>query len=179
MTVILRAAPLGLLSVLLLSGCQSTKEKAMCPSASVLANTSEITAFKKDMQGDPAGALYTVEITGVRATCAVDIEEGTTDSDIEVNFRASRAPSGESATYTVPYYLASMLDGMSVLDKHILATAFTFEPGQSVTTFTADVPSTVIRLQNGKKPYQYGFLVGIQMTREQLDYAKSHGRYAP
>jgi hypothetical protein len=173
------AAALALLSLLLLSGCETKLQKTVCPGANVLANTSEVTVFKKGMDGDPSGQLYTVDITGVTASCDVDLDQGTTDSSVEISFRANRAPSGDGGTYTVPYYMASMLDGDTVLDKQILAAAFTFEPGQSVTTFTANVPSTVIHLQNGKKPYQYSLLVGIQMTREQFDYAKSHGRYAP
>jgi len=173
------AAALALLSLLLLSGCETKLEKAVCPNSNVLANTSSVTVFKKGMEGDPSGVLYKVEVTGVTASCDFDLDQGTTDSNVEISFRATRAPNGDSGDYTVPYYVASMLDGTTVLNKQIFATAFSFGPGQSVTTFTADVPSTVIRLQNGKKPYEYSLLVGIQMTREQLDYAKMHGWYAP
>ncbi len=178
MIAIFRAATLAFASVLLLSGCSTKLEKAVCPNSNVLGNTSEVTVFKKGMEGDPAGELFTVDITGVKATCSVDIDAGTTDSEVEISFRATRAPSGEAGSYTVPYYVASLLDGTNVLQKQILATAFSFQPGDVTTTFTVEVPSTVIRLENGKKPYQYSLLVGLQMTREQLDYSKSRGRYA-
>jgi hypothetical protein len=40
--------------------------------------------------------------------------------------------------------------------------------------------STVpVRLDNGKKPYDYGILAGLQMTQAQLDYNKKMGRFAP
>jgi hypothetical protein len=174
MTPILRRASLVALSILLLAGCQSAKEAAMCPAADVLANTSSLTTFKKGMENDPAGELYTVQLTGVKLSCSFDKDEGTTDSDIEVMFRARRAPSGDTANHTVPYYIASVLNGSTILDKHIYATTFSFQAGEATTTFTAEVPSTVIHLANGKKPYEYGILAGIQLTREELDYSKAH-----
>ena len=79
----------------------------------------------------------------------------------------------------MPYYVASMLDGAQVLDKQILATGFGFAPGQAETSFSAEISSKVIHLANGKKPYQYGLLIGLQLTREQLQYSSTHARYAP
>ncbi len=166
---------LAALSILLLAGCQSATQKAMCPAANVLANTASLTVFKKGMEGDPSGELYTVEMTGVRLNCSFDKDEGTTDSDIEVTFSARRAPSGDASDYTVPYYIASVLNGATILDKHIYATAFSFQPGAATATFTAEIPSTVTHLANGKKPWEYGVLAGLQLTREQLDYLKAHG----
>lgn len=151
----------------------------MCPASNVLANTASLTAFKKGMEGDPSGEIYTVELTGVSLHCSFDKDEGTTDSDVVLSFRARRAPSGEAANYTVPYYLATMLNGAAIIDKHIYATVFTFQPGEATTTFTAEVPSTVIHFANGKKPYEYGLLAGLQLTREQLDFAKTHGPLGP
>ncbi|MEI9885199.1 MAG: hypothetical protein WDN08_01665 [Rhizomicrobium sp.] len=179
MTSINKTAALAGLSLLLLSGCQSTKEKAMCPVVSILANTAAMTVFKPDMQGDPAGELYTIQMTAAKASCSVDTDEGTADSDIDITFRATRAPSGDSAHYAVPFYVASVLNGTTILNKTMLATTFTFQPGESTIAFSENVPSTVIKFDNGKKPYEYGLLVGLQLTREQIDYAKNHGRFAP
>jgi hypothetical protein len=179
MNPILRLAPLAGLCAVLLTGCQSAAQKAMCPAANVLANTASLTAFRSGMENDPSGELYKVEVTGVRLSCSFDKDEGTTDSDIEISMRASRAPSGDTSSHTVPYYVASVLNGTTILDKHVYATTFSFRPGEATTQFTAEVPSTVVHLANGKKPYEYGMLVGLQLTREQLDYAKAHGPLAP
>ena len=150
----------------------------MCPAINILANTSRLTVFKDGMQSDPAGELFTIEAIGVKASCSFDIDEGTTDSDIDITFRATRAPSGEAANFTAPYFVASVLDGTTIIGKKILGTAFSFAPGVSTATFTESVPSFPNRLQNGVKPYQYSLLVGLQLTREQLDYLKNHGRFA-
>jgi hypothetical protein len=174
-----RATALAGLSVLLLSGCQSAKEKAMCPVINVLANTSQMTVFKEGMQGDPAGELYTIQMTGAKASCSVDTDEGTADSDIDVTFRATRAPSGDASHFAAPFFITTVLNGATILNKTMLATTFTFEPGQASITFTENVPSLVVKFDNGKKPYEYGLLAGLQLTKEQLDYIKNHGRFAP
>ncbi len=72
MNAILRTASLAALSILLLAGCQSAKEAAMCPAVNVLANTASLTAFKNGMQGDPSGELYTVEMVGAKLHCSFD-----------------------------------------------------------------------------------------------------------
>ena len=179
MNPILRAAALAAVSLPLLSGCQTAAQRAMCPSINILANTSALTQFKPNMQGDPAGEMFELQMTGAKASCNFDVDEGTTDTNIDITFRATRAPSGEAANFTAPYYLASVQDGTTILSKKILATAFTFAPGEASVTFSENVPSTVMHLENGVKPYQYGFLVGLQLTKEQLDYIKNHGRFAP
>lgn len=179
MTSIPKAAALAGLSLLLLTGCQSAKIKALCPVASILADTSRLTMFKAGMQGDPAGEQYQLRVVEVKTSCDVDIDEGTSDSDIDITFRATRAPSGDAGHFTAPFYVASVLNGTTILNKTILGTVFDFAPGEASVTFTENVPSTQIKYDNGKKPYEYGILVGLQLTREQLDYAKTHGRYAP
>jgi hypothetical protein len=179
MTPIFKNAALAVLSILLLTGCQSAKIKAMCPTANILADTSTLTEFKPGMQGDPAGEIFNIQILSVSPSCSVDTDEGTTESSVDITFRAVRAPTGGVANFTAPYYIASVLDGSNILDKKILATAFSFQPGEATITFTETVPSVLIKLENGKKPYEYSLLVGLQLTREQLDYTRKHGRYAP
>jgi hypothetical protein len=179
MNSVMRVSALAALSLLLLTGCQSAKEKAMCPGVAVLANTSTFTKFKPGMDGDPGGELFTIEMRSAEESCSFDLDEGTTDSDIDITFRATRPPSGESENFTAPYYVASVLDGKTILTKSIKAVAFTFAPGESTVTFTQNVPSFPNRMQNGVKPYQYSLVVGLQLTREQLNYLKNSGRLAP
>jgi len=176
MNPLLRAAALAGLSVVLLAGCQTKQERAACPVATVLASASYLTAFKAGMQDDPAGELYTVQMTGVSQSCDFDKDEGTADSDVVITFRATRTPTGDAAHYPVPYFVASVMDGSNILTKKILATTFDFNPGEASTSFSIAAPSYRTKFDNGKKPYQYGLVVGLQLTREQLDYNKKLDR---
>jgi hypothetical protein len=171
------AAVLG--ALVLLAGCQTAAQKAMCPVVNVLANTAQRTIFKKGMEGDPSGELYTVEVTGAADHCDFDKDEGTTNTTVDVTFRATRAPSGDAVNATVPYYVVSVMNGNNVLQKKIVAASFTFQPGEASTTFTATYTSLLTHLETGKKPYEYGVLVGIQLTREELDYANKRQRLIP
>jgi hypothetical protein len=164
---------------LLLAGCQTKAQKEACPVANVLANTSELFAFKKGMEGDPSGELYHVEVTSVHLSCDFDRLEGTTDSDIDVEFKATRAPTGDAANYTVPYFIASVLNGAEIQNKKILATPFSFAPGEATVTFSANLSSFTTKFANGKKPYEYGILAGIQLTREDLDYSNKRRGFTP
>jgi hypothetical protein len=179
MTVLLRTVALAAVSVLLLAGCQSASQKAACPVANVLANTSELFVFKKGMEGDPSSELYHVEVTGVHLSCDFDKLEGTTDSDIDVEFKATRAPTGDAADYTVPYFIVSVLNGADVQNKKVLAMPFSFAPGEATVTFTANLSSFMTKFANGKKPYEYGILAGIQLTREELDYSNKRRGFTP
>jgi hypothetical protein len=164
---------------LALSACSTDRKHGLCPTASVLSNTANATVFRDKMSGDPSGILYEVAVTGVTTDCSFDKDEGTADSSVTVTFRATRTPTGDAAEYSVPYYLAITRDSTTIVSKQILAATLTFQPGEASTTFTANVPSTVVRLDNGKKPYDYAFLTGLQMTQAQLDYNKKMGRFTP
>jgi hypothetical protein len=175
----LRAVTFVFVSALLLSGCQSARDAANCPVVNILASASALVEFRPNMQGDPAGELYAIQVTSAKTSCSFDKDEGTTDSSLDITFRATRAPTGEAANYTVPFFIASVLTGTTIVNKQMHAAVFSFAPGEASTTFTQNVPSTVVKFDNGRKPYEYGLLVGLQLTREQLDYIKKTGRYTP
>jgi hypothetical protein len=176
---LLRVATLAGLSILLLAGCQTAKEAANCPVVNILASTSTLTRFKPNLDGDPAGELFTIQMTGVKTACSFDKDEGTTDASVDITFRATRPPSGDATNFTAPYFISAVQNGTIIISKQILATAFTFQPGEATLTFSANVPSVVTKFANGTKPYEYGLLVGFQLTREQLNYNSKTGRLAP
>lgn len=175
----LRTAAMVLIGGLALSACSTDRKLGLCPSANLLANTANFTVFRDKMDGDPSGILYEVEMTGVKTDCSFDKDEGTADLSVTLTFRATRTPTGTAAEYAVPYYVAITRDSTTIISKQTLSAPFAFQPGEATTTFTADVPSVLVRLDNGKKPYDYGLLTGLQLTQAQLDYNKKMGRFAP
>jgi hypothetical protein len=173
--------PFGATAVvaLLLAGCSSDSSSApTCPSAGVIAPASSLTTFKQGMHDDPSGELYTVGITNVKTACTLDADNGTTDSTLALRFKAKRAASPRAADYRVPYFVAVVLDG-KVLAKRDIWAHFGFAPGAASTVFDDEVASTVINLENGKKPYEYELVVGLQLTHDQLEYNKKMSRFAP
>jgi hypothetical protein len=164
---------------LLVSACSTDRKHGLCPNASILANTSNATVFKDKLEGDPSGELYEVTLMGVTSNCSFDQDEGTADSSLSLTFRATRTPTGEAAEYAVPYYVAVTRDSTTIVSKQLLSASFAFRPGEASTTFSADVSTVPVKLDNGKKPYDYGILAGLQLTQTQLEYNKKMGRFAP
>jgi hypothetical protein len=140
--------------------------------------TSIGTIFKPNTPFDPANMLYTVEIMEVHGTCDVDKTAVNSSTDITVSFRATRAPSGAAASYKVPYFV-SISESDRILAKKVYTTEFRFEPGQTTTTFSDTVQSADVTAGKDKKTFDYLVLVGLQLTKEQLDYNRASGRLTP
>ena len=176
-------------ALLVLSGCGITQSIGLtgpsreskpqnCPSAGAIVPTSSLTTFKEGMNNDPKGVLYRIAITDVTTECSLDADNGITDSSLTINFKATRTDAGSEATYRAPYYVAVARDA-TVLDKQDAWVSFTFPAGQDVVEFTETVPSTKITLDNGRKPYEYELVVGMQLTHNQLDYNNTTSHYGP
>lgn len=164
-------------SVVLLAACSSEKENN-CPGVTSLVETSIGTIFKSSANTDPSNILYTVEITGVKSSCDVDKPAENSTSNLEISFRATRAPSGTRVSYHVPYFVA-ISQSDRILAKKEFSVDFTLEPGQVTTTFTDTINSASVTAGRDKKTFNYLILVGLQLTRAQLQYNRTSGRLTP
>ncbi len=173
----LRRLPLLIPAIALLAGCSSARENN-CPAVSTIVDTSVGTVFKPGTAVDPSNELYTVEITGVKSSCDVDKSASNSDTNLEVSFRATRAPNGAEAQYKVPYFVA-ISQGDRILVKKEYAANFGFEPGQTTVTFTDNVDSATVAAGKDKKTFDYAILVGIQLTKAQLQYNRANNRLVP
>jgi hypothetical protein len=162
---------------LLVAGCATEKEKN-CPASSVIIETSIATLFKEGTTPDPANILYTVEVAGVQSACAVDKLALNSSSSVDISFRATRAPNGGAVDYKVPYFVAvSQFDRL--LAKKLYVAEFSFAPGATTATFSESVNSIDVNAGKDKKTFDYVILVGLQLTKEQLDYNRASGRLNP
>ena len=161
----------------LLSAC-SSKDK-ICPSASPLApDAVSLTAFKAGAPMDLSSALYNVQVVKVNGDCSVDKAGHTVDSSVDISFRATRAPNGEAVDYAVPYFVAVAGSDGKIVAKYSYSVEFSFAPGQASANFSDSVGSIVIKLGDKEQPYSYDLYAGLQLTKEQLDYNRTLGRYA-
>jgi hypothetical protein len=167
----------GLIAVAL-SGCGGNKLKP-CPSTAALADAAALTAFPDGATPDPSHALYTVQITNVTTDCDFDKKFESADSSLEITFQASRPPNGAPLDASVPYFVAVTSDGGKIVTRQIFKVEFHFDPGQATTTFKDNVASIVIDVVKDKRPWDYQLLVGLQLTKAQLDYNRTVGPYTP
>jgi len=169
---LLRLAPIAIL--LLLAGCSS--KILVCPVPAILADTQSVTIFRPGTTPDLANELYTISLVNATNDCTYSARDGVVRASLELTFRATRSPTNEAATYSVPYFVA-VNEGATIYSKRLYNLKFTFAPGAAVATVTQAPDDVQIKVANGKLPWNYQQLAGFQMTAAQIDYNKSRSRY--
>jgi hypothetical protein len=71
----------------------------------------------------------------------------------------------------------AVTEGERILAKQHYSIDFAFAAGQSTTTFSDIVQSTHIKTEKDKYPYDYQILVGLQLTKEQVEFNRMQGHY--
>src|SRR6516225_8454073 len=81
-------------ALLLLAGC-GQQRIILCPGAAILADTATAPIFRPGAPLDLSAVAYTATVTDVKTSCTFDRLAGETFSDLDVGFRATRAPSAD------------------------------------------------------------------------------------
>jgi hypothetical protein len=169
-----RLAPLG--ALLLVLGCST--QIAICPVPAILADTQSVTIFRPGTTPDLANELYTVSLINAEGDCTYSSKTNLVHASLDLTFRATRAPTKDAATYTVPYFVV-VHENAKIFVKHLYQLKFTFAPGASVTTIKQSPDTIELHVSNGKLPWNYQEMSGFQMTAAQIEYNKTRGRYVP
>ena len=169
-----RLMPLA--ALLLVMGC-STKI-AICPVPAILADTQSVTIFRPGTQPDLANELYTVSLINAEGDCTFNTKSSLVHASLELTFRATRAPTKEAATYTVPYFVV-VHENAKIFQKRLYRLRFTFAPGATVVTVKQSPDEIALHVSNGKLPWNYQEMAGFQMTPAQIEYNKTKSRYVP
>jgi hypothetical protein len=171
---LLRLIPLG--ALLLVMGCST--RITVCPVPAILADTQSVTIFRPGTTPDLANELFTVSLINTEGDCTYNTRQQEVTASLELTFRATRIPTSERVTYSVPYFVA-VHEGAKVYAKRLYNLKFSFAPG-AATAVIKQAPADVrVRIANGKLPWNYQELSGFQMTPAQIAYAQNRSRYVP
>jgi hypothetical protein len=107
----------------------------------------------------------------------MDKKETTSDANVQVSFRATRAPSGDEVHYKMPYFVAITEGSERVMAKHAYSIEIDFAPGQTTAEVSDTVGSAHLDVAKDKHPYDYQILVGLQLTKAELDYNRQGSHY--
>jgi uncharacterized lipoprotein len=161
-----------------LAACSSDKT-GDCPTMTGVTDASVRTVFRPGAPEDPANVLYTADIASVAGNCDMDKKSPhPTDANLTIVFRATREASGGEARYAVPYFVA-VTEGARILARRNYEVTLSFEPGQTVATATETVGSVHLDPSKDKQPYDYQVLVGLQLTKAELEYNRRTAHYQP
>lgn len=171
----------------ILSGCSSYdavadflnhERAANCPIAEVLSSASVLPAFDTGVTPDSTTIVYSVRLDAVEMNCVARKNRNRSRSELTFKFHATRATGGPAATYKVPYFFATTINGR-ILDKEVRWQEFHFDEGQSAVDFEASAPDLITQASRRRRPTDYHFIVGFQLTKAQLDYVKQAELYTP
>jgi hypothetical protein len=161
-----------------LAACSADKS-GDCPTMTGVTDASVRTVFRPGAAEGPGNVLYTAEIASVTGGCDMDKKPPhTTDAALTIVFRGTRAASGGEARYEVPYFVA-VTEGARILTRRNYTVTLAFEPGQTLATATETIGSVHLDPSKDKQPYDYQILVGLQLTKAELDYNRRTAHYQP
>lgn len=171
----------------LLGGCAAydsvveyifTDSAEKCPDAAVMADAAILPAFDPAQEKDPTTLVYTAKLATPKLTCDFRKKANRATSSVTASIVASRPAGGAKAVYRVPYFIALTTNGR-VLDKQIYWQDISFAEGASRASADISVDDIVLRPSRGKRTINYHYVLGFQLTKAQLDYARTMGQYEP
>ena len=117
-------------------------------------------------------------LTNATGDCTYSTRNALVHASLELTFRATRNPTSEAVTYSVPYFIA-IHEGAKIYAKRLYNLRFTFAAGASTVTIKQSPGELELQIPNGKLPWNYQQMAGFQMTAAQIDYSKNRNRYLP
>jgi hypothetical protein len=164
-------------ALLLLAGC-GAQRIILCPGAAILADTATAPVVRPGMPLDLSNVAFTASVTDVKTSCTFDRLAGETFSDIDIDFRATRAPNANAARLTMDYFI-TVNAGERILSKRMETVTFDFAPGATVSTVQLSPDRVVLELERGHLPTDYQMLIGFQMTPDLLAFSRKMSPFAP
>ena len=154
-----------------LAGCNAFDDPPPCPDVSVLKQARQLTLYRDGPGRDLTDVAFEVELAKPSADCDHDIDEeegGGVEVTFSLPIRATRGPAAETDRLSVPYFVALVDGSRQIVAKEIFTTDIAFEDG-STRARTVEEIDQWIPLGPGETGAAYETLVGIQLTRPQLE----------
>lgn len=169
---VLRPAPLllGLAGTLLLAACASEPETRPCPQAVVLSDAARQVKFSGQGR-DLTDVLFEASIATGSLVCEYD--GNVLDVDLQVRVVAARGPANSDRLANVTYFVAVARSDQTVLARESFDIAIPF-PGNRTRVSGLEEIGQVITLQGDEHGGAYRIYVGLDLTREELEYNRAN-----
>ncbi|MDO8289977.1 MAG: hypothetical protein Q7T44_12235 [Parvibaculum sp.] len=142
-----------------------------CPTIGVLDGADRITVFNGSGQ-DLTDVIVKAEITKAVTKCEYNTDDYTISVDLAFNGGAEMGPAATSREMNLKGFLAvTRIDGTRV-SKQLYDIPITFEDNSRQIRFLKSIEETVVPYTDARNGSHYEFLIGFQVTKDQLDYNK-------
>ncbi len=165
--------PLPLL-LLFLSGCTELFDsgpKEPCPRVSILRDAAQVTQFREGLGRDLRDVRYQGRFGEITNSC--DIDEGQVVARTSIELVATRGPAASESTGRYAFFVALLDPAERILAKEVFDSPFEFDANQRRFGVVEQIEQR-FNLRSGERAVQYGFLIGFQLTPDQLDYNRNN-----
>ena len=173
-----KALSLGLVSLLVLSGCESaafskmpwsksaSPKKSPCPQVGMMPDLGNVVKLRDDK------VVTEMIIDRISPSCHVAEKEVVMRLDI--GFKGRLGPEGMKdaiveANYTIPYLIAVINPQGEIISKDVFAISPVYKERQAEVVIS-DLLEQTIPVESAKSAPDYKILVGFQLTPEELSY---------
>lgn len=165
-----RRLPLAFAAATLLAGCASEPETRPCPRAVVLNDAARQVKF--DGEGrDLTDVVFEASIGTGQLVCEYD--DNVLDVDLQVEVIASRGPANSDRLANITYFVAVSQTDQTVLAREAFDIAIPF-PGNRTRVSGLEEIGQVITLPSGRDGGDYVIYVGLELSREELEYNRAN-----
>ena len=161
---------LVLAGLALLAGCASEPETRPCPQAVVLSDAARQVKFAGQGR-DLTDMLFEASISTGRLVCEYD--DDVLDVDLQVEVVASRGPANSDRLANITYFVAVSRTDRTVLARESFDIAIPF-PGNRTRVSALEQIGQVITLPSGEDGGDYLIYVGLELSREELEYNRAN-----
>lgn len=161
---------LGFVGLSLLAGCAGEPETRPCPRAVVLNDASRQVKFNGPGR-DLTDVLFEASIETGRLVCEYD--DDVLDVDLQVQVVALRGPANNDRLANIRYFVAVSQTDRTVLARESFDIAIPF-PGNRTRVSGLEEIGQVISLPAGLDGGDYLIYVGLELSREELEYNRAN-----
>ncbi|MCP4393024.1 MAG: hypothetical protein GY804_01965 [Alphaproteobacteria bacterium] len=159
-----------LFSVLVLAGCASRQNPPPCPKVFIEKDTASLTSFGNNKGRDITDKELYVQIDSFGGSCSYNKDLTNVDVTISPVFIAEKGMGAKSNTLKAKYFTAIPKFFPNPNGKFEHDITLEFPAGNAKTLYRVEPVTISIPLSEGETGLDYDVYIGMQLTKEQLEY---------
>lgn len=159
-----------LVSVLFIYGCASREPLPPCPKVLIEKDTASLTSFGNNSGRDITDQEFVATLESYTGSCTYSKQRDNVDVTINPEFLVELGAAVTKNTIATKYFTAIPAFFPNPNGKFIHDVGFEFPEGIKKTKFRAEPVTISIPLKDGKIGSDYDIYIGMQLTKDQLEY---------
>ncbi len=144
-------------------------EATRCPAVGVLQGAGHLMRFREDGGRALEDIEFESQVASLTAECRFDGETQIGSVDLDIEFRAQRGPAGAGEGDEFSYFVAVVDPDGEPVTRETFSVQVSFAGGDAL-VMTAESLAVAIPTTEGAPFAAHRVYVGMQLTREQLDF---------